>query len=91
VNAAQVMNLGQLLTQTARLFPERAALIQEGGRTWTWGEMEQRVAAMTAALRGSACARAIASWCSRATTCRCSKAAGSPSASAASGCRPTSG
>jgi fatty-acyl-CoA synthase len=51
VNAAQVMNLGRLLTQTAKLFPERAALIQEGGRTWTWGEMDQRVAAMTAALR----------------------------------------
>lgn len=51
MNAARVMNLGQLLTQTARLFPDRPALIQEGGRTWTWGEMEQRVAAMTAALR----------------------------------------
>ncbi|MDB5860424.1 MAG: AMP-dependent synthetase and ligase [Ramlibacter sp.] len=51
MNAAQVMNLGSLLTQTARLFPDRPALIQEGGRTWTWGEMEQRVAAMTAALR----------------------------------------
>ncbi|MDR3453035.1 MAG: acyl-CoA synthetase [Rhodoferax sp.] len=45
------MNLGRLLTQTARLFPDRPALIQEGGKTWTWGEMEQRVAAMTAALR----------------------------------------
>ena len=51
MNDAQVMNLGHLLTQTARLFPDRPALIQEGGRTWTWGEMEQRVAAMTAALR----------------------------------------
>lgn len=51
MNAAQVMNLGHLLTQTARLFADRPALIQEGGRTWTWGEMEQRVAAMTAALR----------------------------------------
>jgi acyl-CoA synthetase (AMP-forming)/AMP-acid ligase II len=50
-HAAQAMNLGQLLTQTARLFPDRPALIQEGGRTWTWSEMEQRVAAMTAALR----------------------------------------
>ena len=52
MNAAQVMNLGHLLTQTARLFPDRPALIQEGGRTWTWGEMEQRVASMTTALRG---------------------------------------
>jgi acyl-CoA synthetase (AMP-forming)/AMP-acid ligase II len=45
------MNLGQLLTQTARLFPGRPALIQEGGCTWTWAEMERRVAAMAAALR----------------------------------------
>jgi len=51
VNAAQVMNLGHLLTQTARLFANRPALIQEGGRTWTWGEMEQRVAALTDGLR----------------------------------------
>jgi acyl-CoA synthetase (AMP-forming)/AMP-acid ligase II len=45
------MNLGHLLTQTARLFPDRPALIQQGGRTWNWGEMAQRVTAMTAALR----------------------------------------
>ncbi|HSW18692.1 MAG TPA: acyl-CoA synthetase [Ramlibacter sp.] len=51
MNAAQTMNLGCLLTQTARLFPDRPALIQEGGKTWTWRELEQRVAAMTAALR----------------------------------------
>lgn len=51
MHAAQVMNLGRLLTHTARLFPDRPALIQEGGRTWTWGELEQRVAAMAAALR----------------------------------------
>ena len=51
MNAAQVMNLGWLLTHTARLFPDRPALIQDGGRTWTWREMERRVAAMTAALR----------------------------------------
>jgi acyl-CoA synthetase (AMP-forming)/AMP-acid ligase II len=51
MNAAQVMNLGRLLTHTARLFPDRPALIQDGGRTWTWREMERRVAAMTAALR----------------------------------------
>ena len=46
MNAAQVMNLGRLLTHTARLFPDRPALIHEGGRTWTWREMELRVAAM---------------------------------------------
>ena len=50
MNAAQVMNLGQLLTQTARLFPDRAALIR-GEQTWTWAEVEQRVAAMSVALR----------------------------------------
>jgi len=52
VNDAQVMNLGHLLTQTARLFPDRPSLVQEGGHTWTWSETERRVAAMTAALRG---------------------------------------
>lgn len=50
MNDAQVMNLGQLLTQTSRLFPGRPALIQ-GDRTWTWAEVEQRVAAMSNALR----------------------------------------
>ncbi|MFM8769181.1 MAG: AMP-binding protein, partial [Rubrivivax sp.] len=30
--------------------PDRAGLIQ-GDTSWTWGEIEQRVAAMTAALR----------------------------------------
>jgi acyl-CoA synthetase (AMP-forming)/AMP-acid ligase II len=44
------MNLGQLLTQTARLFPDRPALIR-GDEVCSWGEMEQRVAAMAAALR----------------------------------------
>jgi acyl-CoA synthetase (AMP-forming)/AMP-acid ligase II len=51
MNAAQSMNLGRLLTHTAQLFPDRPALIQEGGRNWTWREMEQRVSAMTVALR----------------------------------------
>lgn len=50
MNAAQVMNLGQLLTQTARLFPDRPAVIREE-RSWTWAEVEQRVAAMAEALR----------------------------------------
>ena len=51
MNAAQSMNLGRLLTHTALLYPDRPALIQEGGRIWTLREMEQRVAAMTVALR----------------------------------------
>jgi fatty-acyl-CoA synthase len=50
MNAAQVMNLGTLLTQTARLFPDRPALIR-GEQVCTWAEMEQRVGAMAAALR----------------------------------------
>ena len=50
MNAAQVMNLGRLLTHTARLFPDRPALIH-GDRRWTWREMEARVAALSAALR----------------------------------------
>ncbi len=50
MNPAQVMNLGRLLTQTAQLFPDRPALIR-GDDVCTWGEMEQRVAAMAAALR----------------------------------------
>ena len=50
MHPAQTSNLAQLLTQTARLFPHRPGLIQ-GDESWTWGESEQRVAAMTAALR----------------------------------------
>ena len=50
MHPAQTSNLAQLLTQTARLFPHRPGLIQ-GEARWTWGEIEQRVAAMTAALR----------------------------------------
>jgi fatty-acyl-CoA synthase len=50
MHPAQTSNLARLLTHTAQLFPERAGLIQ-GAQRWTWGEMEQRVAAMTAALR----------------------------------------
>lgn len=44
------MNLGQLLTQTARLFPDRPALIR-GEQRWSWAELERRVAAMATALR----------------------------------------
>jgi non-ribosomal peptide synthetase component E (peptide arylation enzyme) len=50
MHPAQTSNLARLLTHTAQLFPERAGLIQ-GEARWTWGEIEQRVAAMTAALR----------------------------------------
>ncbi|MBS0498721.1 MAG: acyl-CoA synthetase [Proteobacteria bacterium] len=50
MNAAQAMNLGQLLTQTARLFPDHAGLIQ-GERQWSWREINQRVDAMVSALR----------------------------------------
>jgi acyl-CoA synthetase (AMP-forming)/AMP-acid ligase II len=50
MHPAQTSNLAQLLTQTAQLFPDRPGLIQ-GEARWTWGEIEQRVAAMTAALR----------------------------------------
>jgi len=46
MNAAQVLNLERVLTHTTRLFLDRSALIQEGGRTWTWREMELRVAAL---------------------------------------------
>ena len=44
------MNLGQLLAQTARLFPHRAGLIQ-GDARWTWRAIDARVDAMVAALR----------------------------------------
>jgi len=50
MNPAQGMNLGQLLTQTARLFPERTALIH-GASAWSWKQMEERVAAAAAGLR----------------------------------------
>ena len=45
-----VMNLGTLLTQTARRFPDRAALVWRE-RTWTWAQLEARVNAGVAALR----------------------------------------
>jgi len=50
MNDARVMNLGRLLTHTARLHPEHAALIQ-GDRQWTWREIDARVNAMVGALR----------------------------------------
>lgn len=50
MSSAGVMNLGQLLSQTARLFPDRPALIQ-GDRQWTWAQVNARVDAMVSALR----------------------------------------
>ena len=50
MNGAGVMNLGQLLRQTARLFPDHVALIQDEQR-WTWRQIDSRVDAMVAALR----------------------------------------
>ena len=45
-----VMNLGHLLTDTARRFPDRPGLIR-GERVWTWAEINRRVDAMAASLR----------------------------------------
>jgi len=50
VHPAQVCNLARLLTHTARLFPDRPALVH-GDRTWTWSQIDARVSAMVAALR----------------------------------------
>lgn len=50
MHTAQSMNLAQLLTQTARMFPDRSAVIQ-GDRYWTWAEIERRVSALAASLR----------------------------------------
>lgn len=49
MNKAQVMNLSHLLTQTARLFPDRPGLIQ-GEQQWSWRQIDQRVNAMVCAL-----------------------------------------
>lgn len=50
MNSAAVMNLGQLLRQTARLFPEHHGLIH-GEHRWTWSEIDARVDAMASALQ----------------------------------------
>ena len=50
VNDPHVMNLGRLLTHTARLYPQHAGLIQ-GEREWGWAEIDRRVDAMVSALR----------------------------------------
>ena len=45
-----VMNLGRLLSDTARLYPTREALVQ-GNQSWTWRELDDRVNAVAQALR----------------------------------------
>jgi acyl-CoA synthetase (AMP-forming)/AMP-acid ligase II len=45
------MNLGRLLTQTARRVPEHPALVW-GDRRWTWAQLDARVDRLCAALRG---------------------------------------
>jgi fatty-acyl-CoA synthase len=49
MNTAQVMNLGQLLTQTAKLYPSHIGLIQ-GDKYWTWAQIYERVNAVVTAL-----------------------------------------
>ncbi len=46
---ANTMNLGTLLTQTARRLPDHPALIWRE-RTWTWGQLNGRVDALATAL-----------------------------------------
>jgi acyl-CoA synthetase (AMP-forming)/AMP-acid ligase II len=50
MHAAQTCNLARLLSHTARLWPERTALIQ-GEQTWTWAQIDARVDALVAGLR----------------------------------------
>ena len=45
-----VMNLGRLLSDTARRLPGRTALVW-GKESWTWAEMDARVNVLVAALR----------------------------------------
>ena len=45
-----VMNLGRLLSDTARLHGERCGLCQ-GDRAWTWRQLDDRANALVAALR----------------------------------------
>lgn len=49
-NNQPVMNLGQLLAHTARLFPDRVAVIQ-GEQRWTWAQVDTRVNAMVRAMK----------------------------------------
>ena len=50
IHPAQVSNLARLLSHTARLWPDRSALIQ-GDQHWTWSQIDQRVDALVAGLR----------------------------------------
>jgi len=47
---ATAMNLGRLLTQTARRLPGHTALVW-GERSWSWAELDRRVDLLCAALR----------------------------------------
>ena len=50
MHAAQTCNLARLLSDTARVWPDRTALIQ-GEQRWTWAQIDARVDALVAALR----------------------------------------
>lgn len=50
MHQAQVINLAQLLVQTARLHPKRPGLIR-ADQAWTWRELEARTSAMAKALQ----------------------------------------
>ncbi|GJD35168.1 acyl-CoA synthetase [Methylobacterium aerolatum] len=50
-NTRRVMNLAHFLRKNARRLPDAAGLVQ-GGRVWSWGELDARVDAMAAALAG---------------------------------------
>src|SRR3546814_6305878 len=47
---SRVMNLGRLLSDTARRLPEHTALVW-GDRRWTWAQTAARVDALAAALQ----------------------------------------
>ena len=49
MHQAQVINLAQLLVQTARLHPERTGLVRSDAR-WSWREIDARTSAMAHAL-----------------------------------------
>lgn len=49
--SAAVMNLGLILTRTARLWPRAVGLVR-GERQWTWGELERNANALAYALVG---------------------------------------
>jgi acyl-CoA synthetase (AMP-forming)/AMP-acid ligase II len=50
MHAAQTCNLARLLSHTARLWPDRTALIQ-GEQRWTWAQIDARVDALVAGLQ----------------------------------------